>query len=501
MDPEFALLTVESELLGEAEFDIGDLRRFGEVVAAAAATPGGYSGLAWKGGATLLDVARRHGQDPGHLFDVFGWRALANGIQTALQDKQLLAGLSYASVPFMPPKESPPIFDHPQVEEAIRTGLAATSQPFIRPSDLGAADAAVQAQFGELLDRLPNFPVDNELILQWSASALRVLPAESRTRQIAAIKLMETLCKEGRVVAAYYAFRALAEQHEDLGRHPIALTILQSLIDRYWQDTEAGGEVLTQLCVDDDVLRRSDEQFDILILIGALAISRVRYYEDKQTEATAWRFVNEIFGNSALVAHALGEYLTDGSLPPLPACKTDQLKVLEQDFNQAVANVEKELRPRKYKPLANRIYQSNIQEVFTPFLDAIRSGHCSTELIERIKNIDPEEVVTNSEWLQSSPDRIGSKVLRKMTADNLRTLQALELAARKCIELDAARAEWAAQPDDELEFFQEFSLLLEELGETAKWALETLLPDLWTRLQEGVTIAIREQEARRYGTG
>jgi hypothetical protein len=500
MDPEFALLTVESELLGEAEFDIGDLSRFGEVVATAAATPGGYSDLAWKGGARLLDVARRHGQDPGHLFDVFGWRALANGIQTALQDKRLLEGLSYASVPFMPPKGSPYIFDHPQVVEAIRTGLATLSQPFIKPSDLGAADAAVQTQFGELLSRLSSFPVDNELILQWSASALRVLPTESRSHKVAAIKLLETLCSEGRIAVAYYAFRALAEQHEDLWEYPVALIILQTFVDRSRQDEAVGGEVLAQLCVDDDVLRRCNEQFDLLVLVGSLAINLIRRYGDERTEATAWHFVNEMYGSSALVAYALGNYLTEGSLPPLPISRTDRLETLEQEFKEVVALAENELRLRRYAlPLAAKIYQSNVREVFTPFLDGIRSGHCSSTLVKRIQESDPEELVTESELQKSATYPIDGKMLRKMVGDSSRILQALGSAALKRIELDKARAEWAAQPDDELELFQEFSLLLEELDEAARWALETLLPDLWTRLEEGVTIAIREQEARRYG--
>lgn len=500
MDPEFALLMLESELLGEAEFDIGDLSRFGEAVAAAAATPPGYSGLAWKGGAKLLDVARGLGQDPDRLFTTFGWRALANGIQTALRDKRLLSALSYASVPFLPPTESPPIFDHPQIVEAIRSGLVVTPRPFVKPSDLGAAAPAVQAQFGELLSRLSNFSIDNELSLQWSACALRVLPTQSMYHQVAGISLLQALCSEGRIAAAYYAFRALAEQHEDLWKNPIALAVLQSFVNLYWQDEELGSEVLAQLCADDDVLRRGNEQFDILVLVGALAINLTRRYGDKRTEATAWHFVNEMFGSSALVAHTLGNYLTDGGLPHLPVCKTDRLEALEQELNQAVAFVENELRPRQYKRLASKIYHSNVQEVFTPLLDEIRSGHCSAELVERIQRIDPAKLVTASEWQQASPYPTGSKVLRKMTGDNLRTLQALESAARKRIELDNARAEWVNQPDDEFKLFQDFDSLLEDLGATGIWALETLLPDLWTRLQEGITIAMREQEARRYGT-
>lgn len=502
MDPEFALLKLELELLSEAKCNLSDLSQFGEAVTTAATTPDGYSGLAWKGGAKLLGVAQRLGQDPDRFFDTFGWRALANGIQTALRDKRLLSALSYASVPFLPPTESMHIFDHPQIVEAIRAGLATTPPPFIKPSDLGTADAAVQTQFGELLRRLPNFPVDNELTLQWSASALRILPSQSSHHQVAAINLLQALCSEGRFAAAYYAFRALAEQHEDLWRHPIALTVLQTFVSGLWQDEEMGSAVLAQLCVDDDMLRRCDDQFDILVLIGALAINLTRHYGGEPTEATAWHLVNEMLGRSALVAYALQNYLMDGSLPSLPISMADRLEDLKQEFNQAVALVEKELRPRRYAllSLAGKIYQANIQEVFTPLLDEIRSEHCSPKLVERIQEIDPVELITGSEWQKSSRYPIDGRMLRKMVGDNSRILQALKSAARKRIELDDARAEWAAQPDDQFGLFQDFGLLLEDLSSTATWALKSLLSDLWTRLQEGISIAAREQEARRHGT-
>lgn len=501
MDPELALLTLESELEDEAELsDLEDLHRLGQAVAAAAATQEGYSGLAWKAGAKLLDVAERFGQDTDHLFDTFGWNALANGLQGAIRDKKLLRALSYASVSFLPRSQSPPVFDHPRVVEAIRAGLVATPRPFINLSDLAAADTSVQTQFGELLSRLPDFTLDNELILQWSASALRVLPSQSPYRQVAAINLLHALCGERRFIAAYYAFRALAEQHEDLWRHPIALNVLQSLFDQYWQNEEVGVQVLAQLCADDDVLRRSDQQFDMLVLIGALAISLLHRYGCQGPEVVAWHFVNETYDLSALVAHALGNYLTDGSLPPLPTSRSEWVEALEQEFNQAVRLVENELRPRKYGllTLAGKIYQSNVREVFTPLLNEIRSERRSSTLVEQIRQTDTEKLVTESEWQKASTYPINGRILRKMVGDNRRILQALECAARKGIELDEARAEWAAQPDDEFKLFHEFRLSIEGLGPTAIWALETLLSDLWMRLQEGVAIAAREEEAKRH---
>jgi hypothetical protein len=190
MDPNLAVLILESELLGETGIDLKQLDRFEEAVATAAKIPAGYSGLAWKGGARLLDVAQKLGQDPDRMFTSFGWRALANGIQAALESKQLLAALSYASVPFLPPKETPSVFNHPQIVKAICAGLVTTPRPFIKPSDLGAADAAVQTQFGDLLNQLPNYSADNELVLQWSASALQVLSTQSRPYQVAAINLL-----------------------------------------------------------------------------------------------------------------------------------------------------------------------------------------------------------------------------------------------------------------------------------------------------------------------
>lgn len=499
MDPEFALLILESELLGDVRIAPEQFAYFSEAVAAAAAVPEGYSGLAWQGGAKLLKEALSRGHDPTHFFSTFGWDALATGIRAGLENNQVLSALSYASLSFLPPAESSSVFDHPQISRAVRTGLGKMPHPFIKPAELNAADEAVQAQFGELLKRLSSFGADNELLLQWSASALRVLLTQSHLYQTAAISLLETLCLEGRIAAAYYAFRAMAEQHDDLWDHPVALRVLQSLIDQYWQDSEVGEEVLAQLCVDDDVVRRLDQRFDLLVLIGVLAINRVQCRaHDRRTETTAWRLVNEVFGTSALVASALSDYLTDGSLPPVPVCKIDQIEDLEREFRQAVALVEKDLGPRKYKTLAMRIYQSNIQEVFSPILDRIRSGHCSSELVKQIREIDPEELVTGSEWLDTTPHRIGTKVLRKMTSDNRRTLETLESAAHKGIELDRAKAEFNSQPTDEFEFFQEFEMIVRELGTAAQWALKTLLPDFWTRFQEGLSVAIKEMEARHH---
>ena len=497
MDPESALLILESELLEDVRIASEQFGYYSEVVVAAAAVPEGYSGLAWRGGTRLMNEALGCDYNLAHFFSTFGWDALANGIRAGLENKQVLSALSYASVSFLPPAESSSVFDHPQVARAVRSGLDRMPHPFVKPAELSAADDAVQAQFGELLKRLTDFAADGELILQWSASALRVLPVRSKLYQTAAISLLDTFCLEGRIAAAYYAFRAMAEQRDDLWDHPVALRVLQALIDRYWQDLGNGGEVLAQLCMDDDVVRRLDERFDLLVLIGTLAINRVQCCaHDSRTETTAWRLVNEVFGISALVASAPRDYLTDGSLPPVPICRIDQIETLEEELRQAVALVEKDLGPRKYKTLAMRIYQSNIRDVFSPILDQIRSGQCSLELVKQIREIDPEELVTGSEWLDTAPDRIGTKVLRKMTSDNRRTLETLESAAHKRIELDQAKTEFNSQTNDDFALFQEFEMIVKELGTAAQWALKTLLPDLWTRFQEGLSVTGREMEAR-----
>lgn len=499
MDSEFGLIVLESELLAAEPVRSDQLGYYAEAVVAAATVSDGYSGIAWKGGAKLLEAAQQHGQDPTALFDTFGWDALAGGIQAGLEDNQILSALSYATVSFVPRASDCSVFDHPQVAKAICTGLARTPRPFVKPAELSAADEVVQREFGELLERLSRYSADNELILQWAASGLRVLPLQSRSYQAAAICLLRTLCLEGRSAAAYYAFRALSEQLPLLWDHPVTLEVLCSFVDRYRQDSQVEGEVLTQLCIDDDIVHALSGRFDLLVLIGALAVHRVRHHADKQAEVTAWRFVNEVYGSSVSVAVALGEYLTDGSLPPLPTCRADQIKALEWEVAEAIRSVDRELGPRKYKPLAMRIYQSNIQETFSPMLDRIRSGQRLPDLVRQIEELDPEQLVTGSEWLRLTPDRIGSRVLRKMTADNSRTLQGLTCAALKRIELDKLRAELTSQPTDEFGVFYEFDVLLKELDMKAQWALKTLLSELWTRLQEGLSVAERELEAKRHG--
>lgn len=501
MEPQDALLILEMELIDEAECTADKLGYYAGVVISAATLPQGYSGLAWVGGAKLLDVARRLGQDPNQLFDLFGWQALANGIRTSLQNKRILEGLSYATVPFLPPVGSVSIFEHPQVVKAIQDGLITTPQPFVKPADLGAVREDVQFQFGELLGRLVDMNADSELCLQWSACALRVLPPQSACYEVAAISLVRSLCRAGRFGVAYYAFRALAEQTESLWDGPMALGILRSFIEQYWQDEQTGYEVLAQLCVDEDVLRQCRKHSDLFVILGALSINLTKRHSDGHTEATAWSFVSDMLDVSALVAHTFGSYLTESSLPPLPVSKAEHRRILQGELDAVLESVEEELHPRKFKKLASKVYQLNVQEVFAPLLDQIRAGSCPPQLVAHIQELDPEKLIADAERRVPSPDEIGRRVLYKMAEDNRRILKKLESAAQKRIELDLASRERIDSSLGEFDLYEEFNLVLENLGESARWALETLLPDLWKRLQEGVAITVREQEARRYAEG
>lgn len=497
-DPEMALLTLEAEL-GATEIKIDDVPRLMEVVVVAARAHDGYSGAAWKAGARLASVAKQFGRAPDLLFEQFGWRALATGVQAALQDNKFLSALSYATIPFLPPPNSTPVFDHPQIIEAFRAGLDVTPTSFVDPSGLGIADPVIQAQFGELLTRLPYFPVQikSETYLQWSASALRVLPVQSAYHRAAAISLLDALCKSKRPGTTYYVFRGLVGQHQDLWQHPLVLTVLYALIEQYRQDEATGVEILAQLCTDDDILRRFGDHFDLLVVIGGLAIYLAQRYKSTGVETAAWHLVNEVYRRHPLVGVALGEYLTNGALPSLPTPKAERLESLKQEFRQAVENAEKELRPHAYAnlPLAQKIYQSNLREVFNPLLEQIRSGRRSMSVIERIKQLDPEKLVTESEWQESAMYPIDGRILRKMIKDHSRVVEALESAARKRIELDETKIEWT-KPSGEFAMFQDFSLLLESLDKTTIAALQMLLPDLWIRLQEGVRLAAKDQEAR-----
>jgi hypothetical protein len=503
MEPDYAVLVLESELLGSTSIEQRRLPQFEEAVIAAAATQQGYSGLAWNGGAKLLELGRAFGYDVDGYFATFGWHALSNGIRAALQDKQLLSALSYVTVPFVPLPRIPNVFDQPQVVEALRAGFAVTPRPFIEPAKLGASAPAIRDQFGELLRRLPALSVDSELVLQWSASALQVLPVESGCHQLAAISLLQTLCRERRVAAAYYAFRALAEQHESLWEHPVALEAVRSLIERSWPADGFGALVLTQLCTDEDVLRRCDQQLDLLVVLGALAVNLCRGHTDHPAETTAWHFVNAMLNNSPQVAHALQEYVVSGVLPTLPHSIGAGLRALTQELEQAVAAVQYEMRPRAYAQLAlaSKIYQTNIQTVLAPFLAEIQAEHYSASLLTRIQKVDPAALISDCEWQRKAPYPIQGKMLRKMVADNHRILQALETAARKRMGLEAATKEWSEQRSEEFELFLEFGALWDDLGSTARWALETLIPDWAERLRAGARIAAKELEVKHHAGG
>lgn len=497
MDTELALLLIEEDLLKMSKLDPSRLDEFKEAIVVAAGTPEGYSGLAWKGGAHLVELAQQLGKSSSQFFSEFGWRALANGLQSGIQNKQSLSALSFADTSFIPPSEKSQVFEQAQITEAIDLGFKKTPRSFIKPAELSAATPAVQSQFGALLSCLPGYNLSNELILQWSSSALRVLPPQSDAYFVAGINLLQILQAEGRIASAYYSFRAIGEQRSEVWSHPITVSLIGTFIRQFWQQ-EMGNQILIEMVIDDDVFKNSVAQFDLLVMAGMLAIALTRQDFDEQIESAAWRFINEIFVMSAVLASVLTEYLADGILPLLPPYRSEQISHLNSELNAMISSVEQELRPRKYRPLANRIYQTNIREVFTPLLHQIRSDACSPALVAKINQIDPEELVTGSDLLKASPDELGRRVLSKMVSDNQRMLEALENAASKKIELNQALAEWNNGNSAEYQVYQEIETLYDVLDHVSINLWAALLPELKQRFDSGIAIMKKDQEARQH---
>lgn len=473
-----------------------NLEQFAPAVVVGATVREGYSGLAWEAGTELLAGGKLYDRDPVQFFEAFGWEALANGICASLREKHILEGLSYVKVPFLPPTNDVHILDHPQVVKAILDGLAETPRPFVRPAELGAADEEVQYEFGELLQRLVALGADEELCLQWSSCALRVLPTQSLPYRAAAVSLLRTLLRSERNIAAYYVYRALAEQIEELWDDPVSLEVLRTLISQYWQDSPNGHEVLVQLCADDEVLRHCRQHSDTLVMLGALAIHLSRHYDYDQVAPAAWRFVNDLLEDSAWLSSVFGDYLESGTLPELPTTFAGELALRREELDSAVRSAERAMRRRQYKQiaLAGRIYNENLQHVFYPILEAVQSSQFSEGVLDQIRGLDPESLVVDSGLQRLAPYPIEGRVLRKMIRDHVQIIEALESAAQARAELEKAKSLCASQSSEEFGLYDDFALVSDSFGQVSTWALQTFVPDLWERLQDGTRIVAIQRE-------
>ncbi len=502
MDAEEALLELDEWLSRghEGKYSSEDLQRYAAAVVEAATISEGYTKAAWKGGANLLRIAETMGVDRVGMFDSFGWLALANGLRAGLSNKHILRALSYADENFLPPANMTGIFKHTLVLQALEDGFRVTPRPFIAPSELAATTSAVQAQFCCLLNSLDTTSADLELRLQWSTCALRVLSSNDAAHQEASVSFLQSLLDGQRYLVAYYAFRALADQHEDLWRESLATEILQLFVG-YCLDRADGHMPLVQLCTDPDLLRKCHGQSAIPVLLGTLGIHLVRDLGHQEGEDIAWLFINELYNTYSLLAYALSSYLNSGELPTLPAQYAQRIEQNRSAFRESLRIAERELRQRTYDDvtLAIKIYQDNVQDTFRPILEEAQSGHISEQFLNQMKQIDPAELVTENNLQRTNRFPIQGTLLRKMIADNRKILQALESAAKTRMKLDELLSDLAAQSTEQFGLYHEFKAACDDLGQPFQWALETLVPNLLQRLKTGLEIT-RQEEAIIHAT-
>lgn len=498
MDGIEALLNLEdriSELRSSKHFDFSELKELGQMIAIAAKVYDGYRGLAWQYGGDLLNFARNAHLDEEALFDSFGWSSLKNGIESAIENREILEALCFAeSDSFWGARSLNS--NSTTIGQTLTTALHNTPRSFMNPSLLAAASEKIQKQFVSLFDILAMQPVDPELKLQWGACALRALPVTHDNRLSAAISFTNVLCAMNIPATAYCVFRALAEQHEELWISDSAIKVLRQYIELLITGPEQSLEGLVSLCVDDDLLRRCDDERNLLVILGGVGIYLVGECQVDAGELVAWRLVSGIQSEFPLLAHTLSEFLVNKTLPSWPEELAAQLKIERAELSKKIDVVKKLLRDRGYDgvPLAREIYQWNVHYVFSPFLEEIES--CSSNqlaaLCMKIESLDAKQLVLDNQNQRESRYPIEGRLLQKMISDNDKILKALYEACTVRKSLSFLRAELANRSAESFQVFIEFEEFTESIATESQGVLERLLPHFWRHLNKGLEISKKE---------
>jgi hypothetical protein len=498
MDETEALLQLDerlTELQNKKKYNLRHLSDLGILIIHAAKSPDGYAGLVWKYAGDILDLARKARMDSDVLFNSFGWQAIANALESAVIHHEILKAFVFAEYDsfwegknLLPPR--------PEIEHMLTEIEPLIPTSFISPSTLAASSSNVQRQFIDFLEIVLRYPVDPEVKLQWGACALRALPQTSPLRVSAAMHFIHILIDSGIPVTTYSVFRALAEQHEELWLSKSMLIVLQKYIETFLDNASIGTQELGDLCLDDELLRRCNADRDLLVVLGTLGI----YLVDRKCnegEAICWRFLNSIQSEFPILAHVLTDYLTSQKLPDLPEKTGAQLETQQRSFDESVKEVESSLRRRTYDGinLAVKIYQSNSQQFFHPFLKEIR--RCPNEksdLHDQIAALDPRRLIQENLYQKESMYPIEGKLLQKMISDNEMIIQKLLTASASCMALHELHHRLVARSREVFSAYAEFESFWSSLLPSSRSILEKLLPTLWQRLKEGLEITKEEAQ-------
>lgn len=506
MDPEDAVLLLSEGISPDlsSEALLPELEKHGEALAYATRIPEGLNGLVWQSGIALMTAAASTDLGADGFYERFGWPTLSSAMEFGLGSQRVLDAVALASEPFVPAKQAAKVFEHPLVLDGIARGLLVNPRPFVRPGELAAAAQTTQNEFVRLLSALAKMGADLELRMQWSACCLRVLSVNPEAHRNSAVHFLQALMDDQRFIMAYYAFRALADQHPSLWEKSQAVQSLGAFIQSCVGKNAFGIDELVRLASDEELMMRCIGNIGLSAVIGATGCYLVREQRRDEGLVPMWSFINQLQDDFPRLAAAWTGFASQGMLPTLPTTYAGQIRHLRSELHEAIEAARTELRARQYDqlPLAIQIYQHNVKEVFLPLIEAVESGKRPKLVLEQIRHEDPTGLVTDNELQRANRFPIEGKMLRKMISDNRRILQCLETAATIQGELQSTLTKLSSEPRDRYDVFDEFVLFAEEIGQTAVMAVRQLLPTLWQCLQAGVdTMNAEREEAYAVETG
>jgi|GEM_PF-5354444 len=487
MEFDEAVLRVEEQLEKPGSFNLKELETILPIIAS---YPDGYSGKAWEYGAKLMEVTRQIGGDGLTIFNKIGWKMLQQALTAGIIHKKVIQILSVTQYDFLPSGiDLSSILSDPRIKIAIEAGLKIEKHPFIVPSDLGTLPQDGQGIFAELLKAVHNLSADDELRLQWSASVLRFCAPTTPAYFVAAQVLIETLLKDGRIFAAYYAFRALCESREGLWDSNIANEIAQAFIDRHLSGNSE-IDVMIDFCIDVKEQSQLYELTQLKLLTGILGAHFWLSHKVERCEEIAWELPGLFQQNYPNLSSMLAKHIADGDLPDIPPQYASELRDLDTQFQNLLNASRKELRERRYRgvPLAIKIQHDNIKNIFMPIFESINKRIHPKKIMKKIETIDPAELVQAHERQKQDKFPIQGNLLQNMINDNHDIKKSLEAACQTLIAIENIRNERAAIYSDKFELYQEFDLLIVNLSGTFLQDFEKLLPDFWKRLNDGLKV-------------
>ena len=194
MDFDDALLLIEEQIESPERFNLDILANAFPVVAA---HPDGYSGKVWEHGTKVLQLAQQRGIKPEAAFDKIGWETFKSALFSGISQKNIIQVLSFAQYNFIhPTNDVKTMLNDARIRVGIEDGLKIQKDPFIRPSDFGVLTSGGQDAFAALLTVIDDLDIDNELRLQWSASAVRFCLPNTHSYVVASEVLIKTLIKD-----------------------------------------------------------------------------------------------------------------------------------------------------------------------------------------------------------------------------------------------------------------------------------------------------------------